>query len=57
MSVVQKKNSLNLEFGSDSFSVHKDHEKKLKKFIDKEIILGIRPESFEDSIYKSSKDT
>lgn len=56
VSVVQKKNSLNLEFGSDSFSVYKDHEKKLKKFIDKEIILGIRPESFEDSIYKSSKD-
>ena len=57
VSVVQKKNSLNLEFGSESFLVHKDHEKKLKKFIDKEIILGIRPESFEDSIYKSSKDT
>ena len=57
VSVVEKKNSLNLEFGSDSFSVHKDHEKKLKKFIDKEIILGIRPEAFEDSIYKSSKDT
>ena len=56
VSVVQKKNSLNLEFGSESFLVHKDHEKKLKKFIDKEIILGIRPESFEDSIYKSSKD-
>jgi len=57
VSVVEKKNSLNLEFGSDSFSVYKDHEKKLKKFIDKEIILGIRPEAFEDSIYKSSKDT
>ena len=56
VSVVEKKNSLNLEFGSDSFSVYKDHEKKLKKFIDKEIILGIRPEAFEDSIYKSSKD-
>ncbi len=47
--------SLKLVFGSDSLLVHKDHEKKLSKFIDKEIILGIRPEAFEDPYFKSTK--
>ena len=49
--------SLKLVFGSDSFSVHKDHQNKLSKFIDKEVILGIRPEAFEDPYFKSSKKT
>ena len=57
VNVQQKRGSLNLVFGSDSLSVHKDHQKKLEKFVDKEIILGIRPEAFEDSDFQSSKKT
>ncbi len=57
VSVQKKRSSLNLVFGEDSFSVHKDHEKKLGKFIDQEIILGIRPEAFEDSSFQSTKKT
>ena len=57
VNVQKKRSSLNLVFGEDSFSVHKDHEKKLGKFIDQEIILGIRPEAFEDSSFQSTKKT
>ena len=57
VNVKKKRGSLNLVFGTDSFSVHKDHQKKLEKFLDKEIILGIRPEAFEDSDFQSSKKT
>ena len=55
VNVQKKRSSLNLVFGEDSFSVHKDHEKKLGKFIDQEIILGIRPEAFEDPRFQSTK--
>jgi multiple sugar transport system ATP-binding protein len=44
-----------LMFG-DSNIVSSDAPKSLSKFNGKEIVLGIRPEAFEDSVYANNKE-
>ncbi len=52
---VSSKN-ITLSFGEDSIKCSADENKKLKEFDGKEIVLGIRPEAFEDSQYANSKE-
>ena len=52
---VSSKN-MTLSFGKDSIKCNADKNKKLKEFDGQEIVLGIRPEAFEDSIYANTKE-
>ena len=52
---VSSKN-ITLKFGEDSIKCNADENKKLKEFDGEEIVLGIRPEAFEDSNYANSKE-
>ena len=52
---VSSKN-ITLKFGEDSIKCNADENKKLKDFDGEEIVLGIRPEAFEDSNYANSKE-
>ena len=52
---VSSKN-MTLSFGKDSIKCSTDKNKKLKEFDGQEIVLGIRPEAFEDSIYANTKE-
>ena len=52
---VSSKN-ITLTFGEDSIKCNADENKKLKEFDGQEIVLGIRPEAFEDSNYANSKE-
>ena len=52
---VSSKN-ISLSFGEDSIKYNAEKNKKLKEFEGKEIVLGIRPEAFEDSNYANSKE-
>ena len=52
---VSSKN-ITLTFGEDSIKCNTDENKKLKEFDGQEIVLGIRPEAFEDSNYANSKE-
>jgi len=52
---VSSKN-ITLSFGKDSIKCNADKNKKLKEFDGQEIVLGIRPEAFEDSIYANTKE-
>ena len=52
---VSSKN-ITLSFGEDSIKCNLDKNKKLKEFDGQEIVLGIRPEAFEDSIYANTKE-
>ena len=52
---VSSKN-ITLTFGEDSIKCNRDENKKLKEFEGQEIVLGIRPEAFEDSNYANSKE-
>ena len=52
---VSSKN-ITLSFGEDSIKCSADENKKLKEFDGQEIVLGIRPEAFEDSQYANSKE-
>ena len=52
---VSSKN-VTLSFGEDSIKCNLDKNKKLKEFDGQEIVLGIRPEAFEDSIYANTKE-
>ena len=52
---VSSKN-ITLKFGEDSIKCNTDKNKKLKEFDGQEIVLGIRPEAFEDSIYANTKE-
>ena len=52
---VSSKN-ITLSFGEDSIKCNADENKKLKEFDGQEIVLGIRPEAFEDSQYANSKE-
>ncbi len=48
--------NITLSFGGDSVKCNADENKKLKEFDGQEIVLGIRPEAFEDSNYANSKE-
>ena len=52
---VSSKN-ITLSFGEDSIKCSADENKKLKEFDGQEVVLGIRPEAFEDSQYANSKE-
>ena len=52
---VSSKN-ITLSFGEDSIKCSANENKKLKEFDGQEIVLGIRPEAFEDSQYANSKE-
>ena len=52
---VSSKN-ITLKFGEDAIKCNADENKKLKEFDGEEIVLGIRPEAFEDSNYANSKE-
>ena len=52
---VSSKN-ITLTFGEDSIKCSAEENKKLKEFDGQEIVLGIRPEAFEDSKYANSKE-
>ena len=52
---VSSKN-ITLSFGEDSIQCDAGENKKLKDFDGQEIVLGIRPEAFEDSNYANTKE-
>ena len=52
---VSSKN-ITLSFGEDSIKCDAGENKKLKDFDGKEIVLGIRPEAFEDANYANTKE-
>ena len=50
------KNSVNLNFGNDQIDYKGDKIEKLKTFENKEIVMGIRPEAFEDGNYANTSE-
>ena len=53
--VKGKKGSIELSFGDDKIAYNGPNLDKLREFENTEIVMGIRPEAFEDSIY-ANKD-
>ena len=51
-----KKNLINLNFGNDQIDYKGDKLEKLKSYENKEIVLGIRPEAFEDGNYANTSE-
>ena len=50
------KNSIKLNFGNDHIDYKGDKLEKLKIFENKEIVMGIRPEAFEDGNYANTSE-
>ncbi|MDA9705726.1 sn-glycerol-3-phosphate ABC transporter ATP-binding protein UgpC [Acidimicrobiaceae bacterium] len=50
------KNSINFNFGNDHIDYKGDKLEKLKAFENKEIVMGIRPEAFEDGNYANTSE-
>ena len=50
------KNSIKLNFGNDHIDYKGDKLEKLKAFENKEIVMGIRPEAFEDGKYANKSE-
>ena len=50
------KNSIKLNFGNDQIDYKGDKLEKLKAFENKEIVMGIRPEAFEDGNYANTSE-
>ena len=50
------KNSIKLNFGNDHIDYKGDKLEKLKAFENKEIVMGIRPEAFEDGNYANTSE-
>ena len=50
------KNSVKLNFGNDQIDYKGDKLEKLKTFENKEIVMGIRPEAFEDGNYANTSE-
>ena len=50
------KNSIKLNFGHDQIDYKGDKLEKLKTFENKEIVMGIRPEAFEDGNYANTSE-
>ncbi|MDA9737360.1 sn-glycerol-3-phosphate ABC transporter ATP-binding protein UgpC [Acidimicrobiaceae bacterium] len=51
-----KKNLINLNFGNDQIDYKGDKLEKLKSYENKEIVMGIRPEAFEDGNYANTSE-
>ena len=54
--VDANKNSIKLNFGNDHIDYKGDKLEKLKAFENKEIVMGIRPEAFEDGNYANTSE-
>ena len=54
--VSVNKNSIKLNFGNDHIDYKGDKLEKLKVFENKEIVMGIRPEAFEDGNYANTSE-
>ena len=54
--VSVNKNSIKLNFGNDHINYKGDKLEKLKAFENKEIVMGIRPEAFEDGNYANTSE-
>ncbi len=54
--VSVNKNSIKLNFGDDQIDYKGDKLEKLKTFENKEIVMGIRPEAFEDGNYANTSE-
>ena len=54
--VSVNKNSIKLNFGNDHIDYKGDKLEKLKAFENKEIVMGIRPEAFEDGNYANTSE-
>ena len=54
--VDANKNSIKLNFGNDQIDYKGDKLEKLKAFENKEIVMGIRPEAFEDGNYANTSE-
>ena len=54
--VSVNKNSIKLNFGNDHIDYKGDKLEKLKTFENKEIVMGIRPEAFEDGNYANTSE-
>ena len=50
------KSSVKLNFGNDQIDYKGDKLEKLKTFENKEIVMGIRPEAFEDGNYANTSE-
>ena len=50
------KNSIKLNFGNDHIDYKGDKLEKLKAFENKEIVMGVRPEAFEDGNYANTSE-
>ena len=50
------KSSIKLNFGNDQIDYKGDKLEKLKTFENKEIVMGIRPEAFEDGSYANTSE-
>lgn len=54
--VSVNKNSIKLNFGNEHIDYKGDKLEKLKAFENKEIVMGIRPEAFEDGNYANTSE-
>ena len=54
--VEVKNNSIKLKFGDEQIVYKGEKSEKLKAFDNKEIVMGIRPEAFEDSNYANESE-
>jgi multiple sugar transport system ATP-binding protein len=50
------KDSIELNFGDNQITYRDEKKEKLKSFENKEIVLGIRPEAFEDGYFANQSD-
>ena len=55
MCIRDRSKGASLTFGEDQIFV-KDPPESLKDYEGKEIVLGVRPEAFEDSVYANKKE-
>ena len=54
--IKSTKDSIELTFGDDQITYREEKKEKLKSFENKEIVLGIRPEAFEDGRFANESE-
>ena len=54
--IKSTKDSIELNFGDNQITYRDEKKEKLKSFENKEIVLGIRPEAFEDGYFANQSD-
>jgi len=54
--IKSTKDSIELTFGDDQITYREEKKEKLKSFENKEIVLGIRPEAFEDGHFANESE-